>query len=130
TLVRNVGAGRGVSYGRTFITPCAMRIATVAIGYADGFPRQASNQGAQVLVGGRRCTVLGRVTMDQILVDVSAVPGVKAGDEAVILGRQGGEEILAAELAQKAGTIAWDIFTGVGQRVRRVHLASGRERSR
>lgn len=122
TLVREVGAGRGVSYGRTFITPCAMRIATLSIGYADGFPRHLSNQGAQVLIGGRRCAVLGRVTMDQILIDVSAVPGVQAGDEAVILGRQGPEEILAAELAEKAGTIAWEIFTGVGPRVQRLYL--------
>jgi alanine racemase len=62
--------------------------------------------------------------MDQILVDVSGVPGVKPGDEAVILGRQGQEEILAAELAQKAGTIPWEIFTGVGPRVRRLYFSS------
>ena len=64
--------------------------------------------------------------MDQILVDVSAIPDVQAGDEAVILGRQGQEEIVAAELAQKAGTIAWDIFTGVGPRVRRLYHGEAR----
>lgn len=120
-LVRDVAAGRSVSYGRTFVTPQAMRIATVPVGYADGFPRQVSGQGAEVLVSGRRCTVLGRVTMDQILVDVSAVPDAEVGDEAVIIGRQGGEEILARELAEKAGTIAWDIFTGLKKRVIRYY---------
>src|SRR3954469_5422585 len=73
TLVRSVGAGRGVSYGRTFITPCEMRIATLAVGYADGYRRHLTHRDADVLIHGRRCHVLGRVTMDQILVDVSEV---------------------------------------------------------
>lgn len=119
-LLREVGPGRGVSYGRTFITAHRMRIATLAVGYADGFQRHLSNQGAEVLVAGMRCPVLGRVTMDQIMVDVSAVPEVKVGDEVVLLGHQGAEEILAAEMAQKAGTIPWEIFTGIGRRVVRV----------
>lgn len=122
TLVRDVGAGRGVSYGRTFITPRPMRIATLAVGYADGFQRHLSNRGAHVLIRGRRCPVLGRVTMDQIMADVSGAPGAEAGEEAVLIGRQGGEEILAAELAEKSGTIAWEIFTGIGPRVERVYF--------
>ncbi|MEA3211217.1 MAG: alanine racemase [Chthoniobacter sp.] len=122
TLVRPFGSGRGVSYGRTFITPKEMRIATLGVGYADGYQRHLTGRGAEVLIGGRRCPVLGRITMDQILVDVTALPAVTAGEEAVLLGRQGGEEILAAELAQKAGTIAWEIFTGIGRRVERVYL--------
>ena len=121
-LVRSVGPNRGVSYGRTFITHRPMRIAALAVGYADGFPRQASGRGAQVLVGGRRCSVLGRVTMDQLLVDVTAVPGVEAGDEAVLIGRQGDQEILARELAELAGTISWDIFTGIGPRAQRSYF--------
>lgn len=120
TLIRDVGPGRGISYGRTFITAHPMRIATLAVGYADGFQRHLSNQGADVLIGGKRCPLLGRVTMDQILVDVSAVPDAREGDEVVLIGRQGTEEILAAEMAQKAGTIAWEIFTGIGRRVVRV----------
>jgi alanine racemase len=119
TLVRDLCAGRSVSYGRTFITSDAMRVATLAIGYADGYRRHLSNRGADVLVGGRRCPLLGRVTMDQIMADVSALPHVAPGDEAVLIGRQGNEEILASELAQKAGTIAWEIFTGIGERVER-----------
>lgn len=119
-LVRKMGAGRSLSYGRSFVTERPMLVATLAVGYADGYRRTLSNRGAAVLIGGRRCAVLGRVTMDQILVDVSELPGVEAGEEVVLMGRQGAEEITAAELAQWAGTIAWEIFTGVGPRVARV----------
>jgi alanine racemase len=122
TLLRTAPAGHGVSYGRTFRTAGPTRLATLAVGYADGYQRHLSNRGAEVLIGGRRCLVLGRVTMDQILADVTALPEVAVGDEAVLLGRQGAEEILAAELAEKSGTIAWEIFTGVGRRVERVYL--------
>jgi alanine racemase len=120
TLVRDVGPGRGISYGRTFMTSRSMRVATLGVGYADGYQRHLSHRGAEVLVAGHRCPLLGRVTMDQIMVDVSAVPAVQPGDEAVLLGSEGGEEISAAELAQKAGTIPWEIFTGIGRRVARV----------
>jgi len=120
TLLRDVPQGRGISYGRTFITPSPMRIATLGVGYGDGYPRHLSNRGAEVLVGGRRCPLLGRVTMDQVMVDVSKVPEVKPGDEAVLIGQQGQETILAAHLAEKAGTIPWEIFTGIGRRVVRV----------
>ncbi|MDB6152750.1 MAG: Alanine racemase [Chthoniobacteraceae bacterium] len=120
TLVRDVPAGRGISYGRTFITPKPMRIATLGVGYADGYPRHLSGKNAEVLIRGSRCAVLGRVTMDQILVDVSAWPDVAPGEEVVLLGQQGRQEILAAELAEKAGTIPWEIFTGIGTRVVRI----------
>lgn len=122
TLLREVPKGRSVSYGRTFITPGPMRIATLGAGYGDGYPRRLSNAAGEILLGGQRCPVLGRVTMDQILVDASAVPGIEAGDEAVLMGRQGTQEILAAELAAKAGTIAWEIFTGITSRVVRRYL--------
>ncbi|MEI8234801.1 MAG: alanine racemase [Verrucomicrobiota bacterium] len=122
TLLREVPAGRSVSYGRTFVTPAPMRIATVCAGYADGYPRHLSNAGAEVLIGGRRCPVLGRVTMDQILVNADAVPEAAVGDEVVLIGRQGEEEILVAELAEKAGTIPWEIFTGISSRVVRYYL--------
>lgn len=120
TLIRDVPAGRSVSYGRTFITPRPMRIATLAAGYGDGYTRHLSNVGAEVLIGGQRVPVLGRVTMDQILVDLSKVPGAVVGDEVVLMGKQGGQEILAAELAAKAGTIPWEIFTGITRRVSRI----------
>jgi alanine racemase len=119
TLVRDLAAGATVSYGRTFTAPRPMRVATLAVGYADGYPRSLSNRGAEVLIAGRRRPVLGRVTMDQIMIDVTDSP-VAAGDEAVLIGRQADETITAAELAEKAGTIPWEIFTGIGSRVARV----------
>ena len=122
TLLRQVPAGRTLSYGRTFVTPAPMRIATVCVGYADGYSRHLSNSGAEVLIGGRRCAVLGRVTMDQILVDASAVPQAEIGDEVVLIGTQGEEEISANELAAKAGTIPWEIFTGISSRVIRYYI--------
>lgn len=121
TLLRDLPAGRGVSYGRTFVTTRPTRVATIGAGYADGFPRSISNRDGAVLVGGRRCPLLGRVTMDLLMADVTAVPGVQLGDEVVLIGQQGGEEILVAEVAERAGTIAWEIFTGIGSRVRRVY---------
>jgi alanine racemase len=120
TLVRDVPAGRTVSYGRTFTTQRPSRLATLAVGYADGFRRALSGRGAEVLIAEKRCPVVGTVTMDQIVVDVTAVSGIEAGAEVVLLGRQGTEEISAGELAEKAGTIAWEIFTGLGTRVVRM----------
>lgn len=120
-LIRDVPAGRGISYGRTFITPRPMRIATLAIGYADGVNRHLSNQDADLLIHGRRCPMLGRVTMDQIMVDISNLPEAAIGDEAILIGSAGSEQILAAEVAAKAGTIAWEIFTSIGPRVARIY---------
>lgn len=124
-LVREVGEGRSVSYGRTFTTDRPTRIATLAVGYADGYRRHLSGKCADVLIRGERCAVLGRVTMDQILADVTALPEAAVGEEAVLLGAQGREEILASELAEKAGTIAWEIFTGIGPRVVRFERTGG-----
>lgn len=121
-LLRDVAAGSSISYGRTFVTPRAMRVATISCGYADGLPRAISNRDAEVLIAGRRCAVLGRVTMDLTMVDVTAVTEVTVGDEVVLMGRQGKEEILAAAVAARASTIAWEIFTGIGSRVARVYL--------
>jgi len=123
TLVRDVGPGRGISYGRTFITSKPMRIATLAMGYADGYPRQTSNQGAQVLIRGERCPVLGRITMDQLMVDVTDLPrDVAPGEEVVLFGKQGDEEITVGEVAAWAGTITWDVLTRLGKRVWIEHL--------
>ncbi|MEP6808938.1 MAG: alanine racemase [Chthoniobacterales bacterium] len=121
-LVREIAAGASVSYGRTFLAPRAMRVATLSAGYADGIPRSISNREGAVLIGGRRCPLLGRVTMDLTMADVSEVPEVAPGDEAVLIGRQGDEEILAAEVAERAGTITWEVFTGIGSRAARVYL--------
>jgi alanine racemase len=103
-----------------FTAPHKLRVATVTAGYGDGFPRAASNR-ASVLIHGRRCPVLGRVTMDQMIVDVSRVRGVAAGEEVVLLGRQGRDEITATELAGWAGTIPWEILTAITARVPRLY---------
>ncbi|MEP6937328.1 MAG: alanine racemase [Chthoniobacterales bacterium] len=120
-LLRDLPAGASISYGRTFVAPRPMRVATLSVGYADGYPRALSNRGAAVLLRGLRSAVLGRITMDLMLVDASAIPGLAVGEEAVLIGRQGEGEILASELAQRAGTIPWEIFTGIGSRVERVY---------
>jgi alanine racemase len=121
-LLRDVPAGQSISYGRTYTTPRAMRLATIGAGYADGYPRALSNRGAAVLIRGRRCAILGRVTMDLAIADVSSAPEAEVGDEVVLIGQQNGDQILATEVAERAGTIAWEIFTGIGTRVRRVYL--------
>jgi alanine racemase len=120
-LVRRLEAGRSISYGRTFVTPGEMRVATLCAGYGDGVNRHLSGQQTDILIRGRRCRLLGRVTMDQVMVDVSHLEQVEAGDEAVLFGQQGDQEILASELAAKAGTIAWEIFTGITKRVVRIY---------
>jgi alanine racemase len=121
-LIRDMPAGHGISYGRTFITPRDMRVATLSAGYADGYPRHASNRDAAVLVRGKRCPLLGRVTMDLMMIDVSNIAGATVGDEAVLMGRQGSEEISCEELAERAGSITWEIITRIGSRVRRVYV--------
>lgn len=122
TLVRCLPAGAGISYGRTFLTTRPTRIAMLAVGYADGFPRHASGKETPVLIGGARHPVVGRVTMDQIVVDITdGGETIAPGDEAVIIGRQGEDEISAAELASRAGTIPWEIFTGITGRVARIY---------
>nr|MBA2743951.1 alanine racemase [Chthoniobacterales bacterium] len=120
-LLRELPAGSSVSYGRTFIAQRRTRVATIAAGYADGVPRSLSNRGA-VLIRGRRCPIIGRVTMDLIMIDVTDDASVAEGDEVVIIGSQGNEQILASEVARWGSTIAWEVFTGIGSRVGRVYV--------
>ncbi len=124
TLVRDIAAGTSLSYGRTFIAEKPMRVATLAAGYGDGYPRHLSGSGIEVLIAGKRCPLLGRVTMDQVVVDVTALEAdeVHAGDEAVLIGSQGQETVSTEEVAEKAGTIPWEILTGLTNRVRRLYL--------
>jgi alanine racemase len=121
-LIRDVPKGWSIAYGRTFITPKPMRVATLTAGYADGYPRHLSNVDAQMLVRGKRCSLLGRVTMDLMVIDVSHIPDAAVGDEVVLMGKQGDAEIPCVELADKAGTITWDITTRMGQRVKRIFI--------
>lgn len=115
-----VAAGAAVSYGRTWVAPRPSVLALVPCGYADGLPRSLSNRG-EMLVGGRRAPIVGRVCMDQCVIDVTDVAGVAPGDEAVIIGRQGDDEITADEVAEWAETIHYEILCGLAARVPRLY---------
>lgn len=117
TLVRELPAGHGVSYGRQFVTTRPTRVATIGIGYGDGYPRHVSGKGADVWIRGRRFPILGRVTMDQLMVDLTGAEDVVEGDEVEIFG----PNISVGEIALKAETIVWEIFTGITPRVLRVY---------
>lgn len=119
--LKKVPPNFSISYGRTFFTQRESLIATLPIGYADGYSRGLSNKG-EVLVKGRRCKVVGRVCMDLTLIDVTEVPGVRVGDEVVLLGRQGAEEITVDGIAEKIGSISYEVFCSVSKRVPRVYL--------
>ncbi|MCC7517631.1 MAG: alanine racemase [Verrucomicrobiae bacterium] len=128
-LIRDVPKGTAISYGGTFRAPRRMRVGVLAAGYADGVSRKLSNLGS-VLVGGFRCPILGRVTMDMTMVDLSRVPDARWGDEAVLIGRQGGEEITAREIAEQIGTISYEVLCGIGVRVAREEGSTRSSRSR
>lgn len=119
--VREVPKGTGISYGHDFITARPSRIATISTGYADGYTRSLTNR-SDVLIGGQRAPVVGRVTMDMIMVDITGTEGISAGDEVVLIGRQGKERITAEELAEFAGTINYEIYCGISSRVPRVYF--------
>jgi len=117
--VRSIEAGRVVGYNGTFVASEPMRLALLAVGYADGLHRALSNRGS-VLICGQRAPIVGRISMDQTVVDVTDIPGVTAHDEVVLLGRQGAESITAEDHARWAGTIPWEIFTSIAARVERI----------
>lgn len=118
--VRELYQGEYAGYGMAFCAPCSMKIAAIAIGYADGLPRCFSGGDGEVLIGGKRAPVIGRICMDQTLVDVSDILGVKAGDTAVIIGKSGDEEISACDLAERTGTISNEILSRLGGRLERI----------
>jgi alanine racemase len=117
--VKNLPPGHGVSYGPEYITRTAETVAVLPVGYADGYRRVPKNVN-EVLVGGQRAPVRGRVCMDQIVIGVSHVPGVRVDDEVVLIGRQGAETISAEALARRWGTINYDVTSGIMARVQRV----------
>jgi len=122
-LVKEISKGTPLSYGRTFTAPRSMRVATLTAGYGDGYLRSGSNR-AQVLICGQRCPILGRITMDQMIVDVSGLPETRAGDEAVLIGRQAQQTITSNELAQWCGTVPWEVLTNITYRVPRLYLGA------
>ncbi|HEX6161596.1 MAG TPA: alanine racemase, partial [Thermoanaerobaculia bacterium] len=119
--MKELPAGHSIGYGATFRTQRPSRIATLPVGYADGYDRHFSNRGT-VLVRGERAPVVGRVSMDLVTIDVTDIPGAALGDEVVLLGRQGKDELSAEELAAKLGTISYEVLCNVSARVPRVYL--------
>jgi len=120
-FIKDVPVGATAGYGRTWRASRPSRIATLPVGYEDGYSRALANR-ARVLLGGCRAPVVGRISMDYTTVDVTDVPGVSPGDEAVLIGRQGGEEIRAEEVAELAGTIPYEITCALGVRVGRIYV--------
>ncbi|GAG08249.1 unnamed protein product, partial [marine sediment metagenome] len=116
--LKKVPPGRSISYGRTYVTQNHTRIATIPIGYADGYGRILSNK-AEVLIRGKKAPVIGKVTMDQTMVNVGHIKDVTIGDEVVLIGRQGQNEITAENLARLAGTIPYEIVCSITDRVPR-----------
>ena len=119
-MVKTIAAGECVGYGCTYRAERPVKVATVAVGYGDGYPRLMSNTGS-VLIRGRRCPVIGNVCMDMIMVDVTDADGVHAGDEVVLLGRQGSEVIKAEEIAGICHTISYEILLAPKPRVPRYY---------
>jgi alanine racemase len=118
SFVKRVSAGDGVSYGQRHHFEKATTVATVPLGYADGVPRRLSSVGGEVLIGGRRCPIVGVVTMDQLMVDVGD-QAVAIGDEVVVIGTQGTEAVSANEWGSQLGTIGYEIVCGLSNRLPR-----------
>ncbi|MGD8967581.1 MAG: alanine racemase [Anaerolineae bacterium] len=123
--VRILPAGASISYGRTYVTERPTRVALIPVGYGDGYHRILSNRGA-VLIRGKRAPILGRVCMDQFVVNVSDIPGIRLHDEVVLIGRQGEGHIPAEEVARWAETINYEVTTSLTPRVTRIYLRRGR----
>ncbi|MCF8449505.1 MAG: bifunctional UDP-N-acetylmuramoyl-tripeptide:D-alanyl-D-alanine ligase/alanine racemase [Taibaiella sp.] len=119
--VRDVAAGENIGYGHHTIAPHNMRIATICIGYADGYPRTMGNGKAYVLINGSKAPTVGSICMDMCMVDITAIPGVAEGGEAIVFG----PGLPVTQLAAWAGTISYEIMTGISQRVKRVYMNEG-----
>ena len=126
TLVKEVPAGTPVSYGGTYVSDKAEKLATVPVGYADGYPRLLSGKG-WVLIRGQKAPIRGRVCMDQMMVDVTGIEGVKAGDVVTLLGRDGEEEITADTLGSLSGRFPYELVCCVNKRVPRIYTRDGKE---
>lgn len=120
-FVKEVSAGTAISYGSTYITDKKSRIATIPLGYADGYPRLLSNKG-YVLIAGQQAPIVGRICMDQFMVDVTDISGVNVGDDVVLIGEQGQKEISATEIADMVGTINYEITCLISKRVPRIYI--------
>ena len=126
TYVKDVAAGTAISYGGTFVADRKLRVATIPVGYADGYPRQLSNKG-WVLIRGQKAPILGRVCMDQFMVDVTEIAGVEKGDEVTLMGRDGDEFIGIEELGNLCGRFSYEFACDISPRVPRVYIKDGKE---
>ncbi len=124
TYVKKVPKGTSISYGGKFTAPGEMLVATVPLGYGDGYPRSLSGKG-EVLVRGKRCPILGRICMDQFMIDVSAFPDIKEGETVTLLGFDGDEHISAEELGEKSGRFNYELVCLIGSRIPRVYTLHG-----
>lgn len=122
-LIKMLPSGTPVSYGRTFVTAKETRVAVLTAGYGDGIPIAASNRG-EVIIRGTRCPILGRVTMDQTIVDVSNVQGLEIGDQAILIGKSENEEITVNEFSDWSDSIPWEVFCSVTKRVPRLYTTA------
>lgn len=124
-FVKTVEPGTSISYGGTFVAPKQMRVATIPVGYGDGYPRSLSNKGS-VLIHGKRARILGRVCMDQFMVDVTDIPDVKFMDQAVLIGEDQNDRITVEELAELSGRFNYEFVCCLGKRIPRVYTSGGR----
>ncbi|WP_313339978.1 alanine racemase [Lacrimispora sp.] len=124
TYIKTIAPGTAVSYGGTFVADKEMVIATIPVGYGDGYPRNLSGKG-EVLIRGQRARILGRVCMDQFMVDVTDIEGVEEDDEAVLIGKQGENEITVEDIAEACGGFHYEILCDIGKRVPRVYIQGG-----
>ena len=126
TYVKDVPAGAAISYGGTYVADKKKRVATIPVGYADGYPRQLSNKG-WVLIHGKKAPILGRVCMDQFMADVTEIDNVKKGDEVTLLGRDGDEFISIEEMGDLCGRFSYEFACDISSRVPRVYIKDGKE---
>lgn len=125
-FVKDLPAGTAISYGGTFASETELRVATIPVGYADGYPRTLSNKG-WVLIHGQKAPILGRICMDQFMVDVTHIADVKHGDEVTLIGRDGDESIHIDELGDLSGRFSYEFACDISKRVPRVYIKDGRE---
>lgn len=122
--IKTLDAHHGIGYGHTYITEKPLRVATVPVGYADGYPRALSNRG-EVLIHGKRCPVLGRICMDQMMVDITDVPDARSEDSVVLIGKDGGKVISVEEVADAAYSFNYEFVCGIARRIPRVYIRDG-----
>ena len=125
SMVKDVPAGSKISYGRTFTAEKEMRVATVPVGYADGYPRALSGK-AYMLINGQKAPVVGRICMDQTMLDVTEIPGVQEGMEVTAFGTDHGASVTVDDLSQMCGVINYEIICGISKRVPQVYLKDGK----